>query len=63
VSKIVMRPLMGAFEKSFQDEAFNILQKGLLKSGIRIVITKSPEICETLSKIGMEYHCRVPDEF
>jgi hypothetical protein len=62
------RPLTGLFERAFQEEAFKIMQKALLASGVRILLhepkwsrtaewTESDKkITEALSQIGMLYH-------
>lgn len=57
------RPLVGMFEKQFQDEAFEILKRAMLDSHILIVPAKTEEMREAMSKIGMLYHSMVPEEF
>ena len=59
--KFEFRPLMGSFERKFQNDSWDIMQKALWVSGIRVVTKPTDEIREALSKIGMRYKDRTPD--
>ena len=62
-TRFEFRPLMGTFEKKFQNDAWDIMQRAMWASGIRIVARPSAEIREALSQVGMMYKKRAIDEF
>lgn len=62
-TKFEFRPLMGTFERKFQNDAWNIIQRAMWASGIRIVAKPNEEIREALSQVGMLYKKRAVDEF
>lgn len=71
---MISKPLTGLFERSFQKQAFKIVQKALLASGVRVILHEpdwsrvgswsetDKQFLAALSQIGQTYYDMATDK-